>query len=292
MALNYDFQLFGDEPLVTQVIGLPSQAANHFHPNAAPVNRQHQEQKFTGSTSPLAVNNEHLAPPSSLAKKRGASYQLDESFLQTINEWHRRNAAALATEEDTSEGEESEDDHYATPLEMSPPLTKVSAEASPNAVPRVGRTLLAIAQQKKLAEMANSGKDVAESSTDALPFPLRRRSVLAQTILRDRTQPNESFVLQLPTISTTPVSNMTSESSTRQNTISPVPRLSSSSVFTTPSPAAEPSLRGTRANASSTRMDDMRSDVSMDAVSPPPWAAAMAAIGASSSSRRIFKEIN
>lgn len=34
MALNYDSHLFGDEPLLTQVIGLPSQAGNHFHVNS------------------------------------------------------------------------------------------------------------------------------------------------------------------------------------------------------------------------------------------------------------------
>lgn len=34
MAVNYDFYLFGDEPLMTQVIGLTSPSNNHIHINS------------------------------------------------------------------------------------------------------------------------------------------------------------------------------------------------------------------------------------------------------------------
>lgn len=121
------------------------------------MNCPQQVQVARTASPPLAVNNEHCATPMSPTEQPRKPYQLDDNFLQTINEWQRRNAAALVREQDSSESEKS-DDEYVTPAEMSPVKSKLnsSAEASPDAVRNVGKTLLSIAAQKRLAEIANS----------------------------------------------------------------------------------------------------------------------------------------
>ncbi|KAM3174827.1 hypothetical protein ACTXT7_009740 [Hymenolepis weldensis] len=282
MAVNYDFYLFGDEPLMTQVIGLTSLSNNHIHINSRPVNCPQKEQVVRTTSPPLAVNNEHCATPKSPTEQPRTPYQLDDNFLQTINEWQRRNAAALVRVQGSSEGEES-DDEYVTPAETSPVKSKVdsSVEASPDAVRKVGKTLLSIAAQKRLAEIANSEEDSGKSSVNSLPLSLQRKSILARTILRDRTQPKKPFFPLPNTFITSSSPTKTPRNSMRQDMISPVPQLSSSaSAFTISSSPTVSSTSGTRTQASM-RIRSEESDEGT--VASPPWAAAMAAIGASSS---------
>lgn len=120
-----------------------------------------RQQDLEDYQAPLTVNNEHCTTPTVPADKPRTPYELDENFLQTINEWQRRNAAALEREHDSSDADESEDDNdvYATPAEMSPVKSKVASStsaASSTDVTKVSRTLLAMATQKRLAEMALS----------------------------------------------------------------------------------------------------------------------------------------
>ncbi|VDN96986.1 unnamed protein product [Rodentolepis nana] len=280
MTVNYDFYLFGDEPLMTQVIGVTSYSENRIRIDSAPANHQKLDHELVRSTSPsFAINNERCAITESPAEQQKTSYQLDDNFLQTIDEWQRRNVSALEREQGSNDGEES-DDEYETPGEMSPVKSKAnsSTEASPGAERKVSRTLLDIAAQERLAGLMNSEKDSGKSLINPLPLSLQRKSIIARTIRRDRTKPKNAFSPQPDALIDSSPLTITPGSSVHQSPTSPLPQLSlSDSAFRTPSPPAVSSSQ----TPASTRMKPEESYES--AIASPPWAAAMAAIGASSS---------
>nr|CDS30201.1 TBC1 domain family 0 [Hymenolepis microstoma] len=258
----------------------PAELDEPSSPSKRPANLQKHEYEVVRSTStPLAINNEKCAATESSAEQSRTSYQLDDNFLQTINEWQRRNVSALGREQGSYDGEES-DDEYGTPGEMSPFKSEVnsSAEASPGDARKVSRTFLDIATQKRLDELMNSEKYSEKSTINHLPPFLQRKFILSRTIHRDRTKPKNTFSPQPDTFINSSPLTITPRSSTRQSTISPLPQLSlSGSAFRTPSPPTVPSSQ----TQSPMRINPEESDEST--VASPPWAAAMAAIGASSS---------
>lgn len=95
------------------------------------------------------MDNRYHTSPDPIEGKvlRRTSFQFDDSFLQTINEWQRRNAAAL----DSTGSEDTDSDTSDASDLPSPPV--FSSEASP--VPRLRRTLLSIVAQKRTAELAS-----------------------------------------------------------------------------------------------------------------------------------------
>ena len=83
----------------------------------------------------MAVDSENCTPKNTQESRR-TSYHFDDSFLQTTNEWQRRNAAALVSEEDTS----SNANVHIAPAMSSPPA------------PVLQRTLLSIVAEKRMVD--------------------------------------------------------------------------------------------------------------------------------------------
>lgn len=201
---------------------------------------QLQQQRFA---SPLAINNRHYTPHDPIERTdllQRTSFQFDDSFLQTINEWQRRNAAALAS----AGSEDSDSDISDTPDLLSHSVFPFEASL----IPRPQRTLLSIVAQRRIAELASPNTNEMKSSTHSPPLSLSRSSVLAKTIIRDRTRPKESFAVSRGAVK--PV---------QQSGVLPASR--------SPSSVSMPSHEA-RASAPTQTGESPA----------PPWAAAMAAI--------------
>ncbi|KAL5112082.1 TBC1 domain family member 30 [Taenia crassiceps] len=201
---------------------------------------QQQQQKVA---SPLATDNRHYTPHDSIEREevlRRTSFRFDDNFLQTINEWQRRNAVAL----DSAGSEDTESDISDHPNLSSPPI--LPSEAPP--VPRMRRTLLSIVAQKRTAELASPETRETKPSTHSPSPTLSRSSVLAKTIMRDRAKPKETFAVGRRAIEAVQQSD--------------IPALRSPSSVSMPSRETQtPVLK------------------QIEGSPAPPWAAAMAAIG-------------
>ncbi|EUB64793.1 TBC1 domain-containing protein [Echinococcus granulosus] len=241
VEVNYDAYLLGDEALITQIIGDPTQVENQSYADSLQVTHlQLQQQRFA---SPLAINNRHYTPHDPIERTdllQRTSFQFDDSFLQTINEWQRRNAAALAS----AGSEDSDSDISDTPDLLSHSVFPFEASL----IPRPQRTLLSIVAQRRIAELASPNTNEMKSSTHSPPLSLSRSSVLAKTIIRDRTRPKESFAVSRGAVK--PV---------QQSGVLPASR--------SPSSVSMPSHEA-RASAPTQTGESPA----------PPWAAAMAAI--------------
>ncbi|VDK32436.1 unnamed protein product [Taenia asiatica] len=202
---------------------------------------QLQQQQLASS---LAMDNRHYTSHDPTEREevlRRTPFHFDDSFLQTINEWQRRNAAVL----DSAGSEDTDSDTSDATNLPSPPVP--SSEASP--VPRLRRTLLSIVAQKRTAELASSKTSETKSPTHSPPPTLSRSSVLAKAIMRDRARPRENFAV------------------------------SHEAIRAVGQSGASPSLRSPSPVSMSSREVHTPVLTQMEGSPAPPWAAAMAAIG-------------
>ncbi|VDM16210.1 unnamed protein product [Hydatigera taeniaeformis] len=231
---------------------------------------QHQQQQQQHLSPSLAIENRQCTSHDSIGRKevlRCTPFQFDDSFLQTINEWQRRNAAAF-----DSNGSEDTDSNTSEVSDL-PSLSVLPSDVSP--VPGLRRTLLSIAAQKTTSspaslkivsellcidattyfaemslEVLGSINETKSSTHSSLPLP-SRSSVLAKAIVRDRTRPNESFSVSREAVKVV-----------RQSYAPPALRSPSSASISS-------------CEARTTALTEMEGSPA------PPWAAAMAAIGVS-----------
>uniref|UniRef100_A0A5K3FAM0 Rab-GAP TBC domain-containing protein n=1 Tax=Mesocestoides corti TaxID=53468 RepID=A0A5K3FAM0_MESCO len=127
---------------------------------------------------PLPTTNDYYVPqtPEKPTTSRRTSIHVDDSVLQTIDEWQRRNVVAVSNGD--PDGIDSKDSN-------TPPLFTAS-ESSPSS-PTPQKTLLSIAAQKRVLDYGRQNNETSPPDSPSLT------SLLAKTILRDRAKPADDF---------------------------------------------------------------------------------------------------